>query len=391
MKVRRISSYDVGYIDADDFISKRLKSDKTICKAKWVGEKRLSKAEESLKIIYSPYSILKLLRYLELNEYHSGCIEAIVNGIFMKFDLKRKELEKWFEDATFPGDSDIISILTEFMCYYHACGNGFLIKIRNTKGDWIGLERLLPNEVQIVERYDEYGFFKPDYIQVRNNQKRLFPNDDIIHMKKTTFRSNGWGIACLPIAMNIELLEQIMTFDYNNFKNGLLIDFIIIVEGGSLRDESIYDEDGNVVLKDAFTAIEEALKEVTGNNKSHGSILIETDSKDAKIRLEPMRRQEREGEFLKLKKDLREGIFSYHRVPARVVSQLVPGELGGDSNSDMELFYHFVLRPNQRKITLTLANHFNLEFGWNIKPEDFDFGTIYDVFNAKDEQLYNKL
>ena len=98
----------------------------------------------------------------------------------------------------------------------------------------MGLERMLPSEVQIVENYDEFGFFRPNYIQVKNNQKKDFAYADVIHIKKSTHRSNAWGLACLPIAINIEILGEIKTFDYNKFKNGLMIDYFVIVEGGTL-------------------------------------------------------------------------------------------------------------------------------------------------------------
>ncbi|MCK9165716.1 MAG: hypothetical protein M0P45_07815, partial [Candidatus Cloacimonas sp.] len=50
--------------------------------------------------------------------------------------------------------------------------------------------------------YDEFGFFKPNYTHVKNNQKKDFAYEDIIHVKKSTHRSNAWGLACLPIAIN---------------------------------------------------------------------------------------------------------------------------------------------------------------------------------------------
>ena len=73
------------------------------------------------------------------------------------------------------------------------------------------------SEVQIVENYDKFGFFRPDYIQVKNNQKKDFAYADIVHIK-VPHRSNAWGLACLPIAINIEILGEIKTFDYNNFR-----------------------------------------------------------------------------------------------------------------------------------------------------------------------------
>jgi capsid portal protein len=208
---------------------------------------------------------------------------------------------------------------------------------------------------------------------------------------KSTHRSNDWGMACLPIAINIEILGEIKTFDYNNFKNGLMIDYFVIVEGGTLRDGSAVDEEGNEVISDAYSEIERTLTEVKGNSNSHSTVLIESENKDVKIRLEPLRQQDREGGFLSLKKDLREGILAYHRVPARIVSQLIPGQLGGDNRSDMALFYHFVVKPLQERLALTLANEFNYEFNWNVKASDFDFGDLTQTLKTDDERLFDGL
>jgi capsid portal protein len=119
--------------------------------------------------------------------------------------------------------------------------------------------------------------------------------------------------------------------------------------------------------------------------------LIESESKDVKIRLEPLRQQDKDGGFLSLKKDLREGIFAYHRVPPRVVSQLVSGQLGGDNNSDMTLFYNFVVRPMQKRLALTLANEFNYEYNWGVSAEEWDFGALTEELLTNDEKLFKSL
>jgi len=134
--------------------------------------------------------------------------------------------------------------------------------------------------------------------------------------------------------------------------------------------------------------IEETLQAAKGNNKSHTTVLIETENKDAKIRLEPLRQQDRDGGFISLKKDLREGIFAYHRVPARIVSQLIPGQLGGDNKSDMQMFYHFVIKPLQHRLGQVLAQEFNKEFNWKLTAADFDFGDLTTIFETDDEKLF---
>ncbi|CAO80392.1 hypothetical protein CLOAM0494 [Candidatus Cloacimonas acidaminovorans str. Evry] len=389
MRVMRLGAYNLAISSATDLLEAKYKPEPIdLSKYQRIGKQLVSKAAETKKVVSQPYSMSKLLNLLDTDEYHSGCIDALTMATIMQFDCKNSQVKSWMEAAEFPACEDQTTILGELMKFYLACGNGFLIKMRNAQGEWIGLERMLPSEVQIVENYDEFGFFKPNYIQVKNNQKKDFAYEDIIHVKKSTHRSNAWGLACLPIAINIEILGEIKTFDYNNFKNGLMIDYFVIVEGGTLRDGIVTDEQGNEVLTDAYTEIEKALTEVKGNAKSHSTVLIESESRDVKIRLEPLRQQDREGGFITLKKDLREGILAYHRVPARIVSQLIPGQLGGDNRSDMLMFYQFVVRPLQNRLALALANEFNFDFGWNVKPEDFNFGNLTEVLQTADEQLF---
>jgi len=389
MRVMRLGAYNLAISSASDLLETKYKPETIdLSKCQRIGKQLVSKAAETKKVVSQPYSMSKLLNLLDTDEYHSGCIDALTMATIMQFDCKNSQVKSWMEAAEFPACEDQTTILGEMIKFYLACGNGFLIKMRNAQGEWMGLERMLPSEVQIVENYDEFGFFKPNYIQVKNNQKKDFAYEDIIHVKKSTHRSNAWGLACLPIAINIEILGEIKTFDYNNFKNGLMIDYFVIVEGGTLRDGTVTDEAGNEVLTDAYTEIEKALTEVKGNAKSHSTVLIESESRDVKIRLEPLRQQDREGGFLGLKKDLREGILAYHRVPARIVSQLIPGQLGGDNRSDMLMFYQFVVRPLQNRLALALANEFNFDFGWNVKPEDFNFGNLTEVLQTADEQLF---
>ena len=328
MRVMRIGAYNLAISSAADLLESKYKPEPiNLSKYQRIGKQLVSKAAETKKVVSQPYSMSNLLNLLDTDEYHSGCIDALTMATIMQFECKNSQVKSWMEAAEFPACEDQTTILAELMKFYLACGNGFLIKMRNAQGQWMGLERMLPSEVQIVENYDEFGFFKPNYIQVKNNQKKDFAYEDIIHVKKSTHRSNAWGLACLPIAINVEILSEIKTFDYNNFKNGLMIDYFVIVEGGTLRDGTVTDEQGNEVMTDAYTEIEKALTEVKGNAKSHSTVLIESESRDVKIRLEPLRQQDREGGFLGLKKDLREGILAYHRVPARIVSQLIPGQL----------------------------------------------------------------
>ncbi len=393
MKIHRIGNSRVAISSASDMLDKHYKAvTPDLKKYTQVGSREICKAASgkpiSRKIIAAPYSMLSLLNLLDTDEYHFGCVDAKAMATVMQVECKNPNVTKWFEAAEYPGCEDESTILSELVKFQAACGNGFLIKMRDSGKKWVGLERLLPNEVSIMESYDEQGFFRPNYVQTKDNKKTDFAYADIIHLKTSTHKSNAWGLASLPIAINAEILAEIKTFDYNNFKNGLMADYFMIVEGGTLKDSVVLDENGEEVITDAYAEIEKALIEAKGNSKSHSTVLIESESKDVKIHLEPLRQQDKDGGFLALKKDLREGIFAYHRVPPRLVSQLVAGQLGGDNNSDMELFYNFVVKPLQNRLALALANEFNYEFQWGVKASDFNFGNLTETLMSADQKLF---
>lgn len=389
MRIERIGSYNVAISTVDIHESYGF-NPVDLDRLPIVGKKILSKSA-TRHVVNPPYSMLKLLNLLDLDEYHAGCVDAISMSTITKVECANQNVKAWFKDAQYPACEDESTLLTEMLKYYVACGNGFLIKMRDSRGVWTGIERFLPSEVHIVERIDDFGFFTPDYIQARTASRKEFAYADVFHMKKATHRSNAWGLACLPIVVSLEILNEIKTYDYNNFKNGLLIDYFMIVEGGTLRDGVVVDEHGNEVIQDAFAQIEAAMRDAKGNAKSHATVLIESESRDVKIRLEPLRQTLPDGGFQHLKKDLRDGIFAYHRTPPRIVSQLVSGQLGGDNNSDMKLFYHFVIKPLQFRLALALANEFNYDFpSWNVSPSDFDFGDITTSLVDDDLALFQQ-
>ncbi len=360
-----------------------------ISKFDWVGKKHLSKASKTLKIIAPPMSMAKLIELLDKDEYHYACVDAIAESCFLKFDCKNSKAKAFLENIQLPDNEDIGSIFSDFMLYYISCGNGFLLKMRNLKGEWAGVNRLIPSEVQIAENYDDYGFLRPDYLQVKAGQKTFFPGSDVIHMVQKNSLSNAWGLACKPIILNVEILSEIKQYDFNRFKNGLLLDYFIIIEGGALGEKyTEVDEFGNEKVVDPYAEFEELLRRAKGNTNSHGSIFIETADHNSKVRLEPMRIND--NNFKELKKDLRDGITVYHRVPHRLVSQETPGRLGGDNNSDLTVFYNMVVKPLQQRVANILARELNAEFSWGVKTEDFDFGDISEVLESLETRILRK-
>jgi len=343
-------------------------------KLKWQGDKVFKNS--NFKIIQPPISMQKLIDLLDKDEYHYACVDAICESCFVEFKCKDVRVQNFIDKIQLPKNEDIISIFSDFIHYYIACGNGFLLKMRNSLGEWVGLNRLIPSEVQIIENFDEFNFLKPNYLQVKSGKKTFFEGKDIIHLLQKNSMSNAWGVACKPIIINIEILSEIKNYDFNRFKNGLLIDFMIFVEGGELREYT--DENGNKI--DPFEEIEKLFKQAKGNNNSHSTIIIEIPDTNAKVKIEPLRQDQTD--FKSLKEDNREGIIAYHRVPRRLIGLQTPGQLGGDDESDMNVFYNMTVKPLQERVAFLLSQEFKSEFNWDVKASDFEFGDITQVLES---------
>ena len=353
-----------------------------LSKMKWVGKTPLLKNNEKMKLIVPPISMKMMLDLLDKDTYHYACVDAISEACFVKFECKNENVSNFIKNIQLPDQDDVVSIFSDFIHYYIATGNGFLLKMRNITGEWAGLNRLIPSEVQIIENIDDYGFLRPDYIQVSNGKKTFFKGKDIVHMLQRTSLSNAWGMACKTVILNIETLHEISSYDFNRFKSGLLLDYFIIIEGGSFS-QKYKDDNGNDV--DPFAELESLLQKARGNNNSHRTILIESNDPGSKIRLEPLRVDD--NNFESLKKDLRDGIIVYHRVPHRLIGIQTPGQLGGDNNSDMVIFYNMVVKPIQERVAFILSKEFKKEFGWEVNPKDFDFGNISEVMDSFEDKL----
>lgn len=102
-------------------------------------------------------------------------IDALTMATVMQFECKNSQVKAWMVDAEFPACEDQTTILAELMKFYLACGNGFLIKMRNVQGQWMGLERMLPSEVQIVETMTSSASSSPTTSRSRIARRRTSP------------------------------------------------------------------------------------------------------------------------------------------------------------------------------------------------------------------------
>jgi capsid portal protein len=338
--------------------------------------------------INPPYDMGKLLDLMLIDEYHEGCVGTIADNVIKQFECDNGKVMDWWNALQTPPKTNKIKILRQFVKYHEACGNGFMIKNRNALGAWVGLERLLPNETAILDVRDDFGWLTPDYVQYRRYQGVFIPGNDVIHMMKETHKSEAWGLASLPVAANVEILKEIKTLDRNNFKNGLFVDYLILVEG--LLDDDA-DEDGDEATDDSsFALLQQQFETAIHNKKQHSSVIFETGDPEVKVRVEPLRKPLTGDGQKDLEEKYKSGIFAYHRVPPRLASQETPGKLGGDNDSDLKIFYYNKVKLLQYDVATILANELNREYEYGITADDFNFGNLLDDFKTEEERFFDK-
>jgi hypothetical protein len=372
-------------VDIDTVLERKLKTEKVdLGKYRWFKKSRISKSVASQAKIPAPYSMKKLLDLMTVDEYHFGCIDAISKNTVKRFDCKNEQVMAWWKACQAPPKFNKIDLLRQSIKYDNACGNGFLIKLRNLRGEWVGLQRLLPNETEILENYNDMGFLVPDYIQRRGTKMTFFAGKDVIHLMEETHKSQAWGLKSLPIAANIEILKELKTLDYNNFKNGLFIDYLILVDG-LLDIDTDNSDDTN---EGGFAAIKAQFETAIQNKKQHSSIILESGDPNVKIRVEKLRKDMTADGQKQLEEKYRNGIFAYHTTPPRIMSTETPGKLGSDNNSDLKLWYFNKIQPGQQQLASILADEFNAEFGWGVEAEDFDFGNLLEDYVTDEERFF---
>jgi len=385
MRVQKIAGRNYGFVSVDELLEGYKgeafadgETAQTVIVAKGVDAQKELRDVLAQASIIPPANMLRMLQLLDIDGYHNGACNAIADGAIMHMRCKHELVSKWMSESQ--NQMNLTRMLRSSVLHYQACGNGFLLKLRDAKGQWVGLERLLPQEIEIKHNVDERGFLKANYVQNRDGKRLPILNRDVIHIQKPTYKSSVWGLSSLPVAQGIETLKEIKALDYNNFRNGLLIDYFILVNGGSLNEGD--DEEG------VYSQIEEMLQDARGTRGGHSSILLESDDAGVKIELIPLRQGTRDGDFQNLKSDIRDEMLAYHRVPKRIIAQATAGQLGGDNNSDMILFHNMVLKPIQDDIAEHLSEEFRAEYGWDVSNEDWDFGSLPAVFESEEEKAF---
>ena len=318
------------------------------------------------------FSAIKLLT----NSYHrralsfkATCTVGIGHKIYRgKEPLDEDDYPKIFKQAN--PNEDFVSVLTSVALDYFETGNGYLEIVRNVKKEIAELYWIPSETVYIAKNKDSF-YQIVDNKKVKFNRYGNLNSDtsEVIHFRYPSNRSTFYGLPdwvdCVgPILLDYYAVE----WNYRFFENNAIPPFAIIVEGGSLTTET---------EKKIKEFLESKLK---GIENQHRALVISARGNDVKIRFEEIMKKIKDGEFMKLREQLRDEIISAHGVPPRILGVVAPGSLGGSGEAlyQLKIFKEITIRPHLKVFESVLNKTLFKEHNLKIKFEEIDITPFKD-------------
>lgn len=264
-------------------------------------------------------------------------------------------------------------------------GEGYLEVVRNAKNEpqelyWVPAETVLLKLDKSLFRQkvrEKEAFFYPYGRKKKGGSKNY---GEIIRIKYPSNRSTYYGTPNWLGAVGSILLDQYaVDWNYRFFENNAIPSFAVIVEGGEFSPE-------------VEAKIKDFLKQnYKGLDNAHKTLLLPIKNKDVKVKFEEIMKRPREGEFTKLRDQLRNDIISAHGVPPRLVGVITSGSLGGggEAQQQLRIFKEISINPRQTLfesvINRTLGKDLNFQIKFNeidVTPEKDDIEELVSLVTA---------
>lgn len=315
----------------------------------WVTKASKGVVEEPKGVISPPVSYEDLIAAYYGNPYHASAIDVktiniIGNGI---------------RDA---GINSTLGAMCRGMSLYALLEN----TIRDLRIFGNAFWETPKGEIYYIPAWTMYRT-KSGWEQRVGTEKQGFGEDEIWHFRTPSMLSSFYGSPeYLSILPTIELMNTITTYNKNFFENNAIPDFAIITEGGMLSP--VAENSIGRFLRSKFKGVENA----------HKTLYLPV-PEGVKVKFEKLQSDNmKDMQFMELRKACIGEIISCHGVPPRLMSILVPGELGGggETEGERKIFYQTRIKPLQNSFGGQLDSFFQQRLGQttDIEFESFDYG-----------------
>lgn len=337
-------------------------------------------------------------RFFEQNPYHFRAImfKAIcIAGVGYDILPVDTEKENYFDDPEYIKLKNFIDIpnsegevFEDIMTAWYAerfnYGYGYLEVVLNLKGEELAeiynlraintfAKQYYNNLYYIQKNRDKDVWFKPfgKDLNAPTSSKQEIMNDVLI-LKNYNLRTKYYGFAeWYSATPDLVLDRSVIECRIREFDNNLMIQFMIICEGGEIDSEGLSQI--KKFLASNYKGVENA-----------GKVLyLNSDNPDVKIRIERLDKDIKEVSYITTREQNRDFILAAHGVAAILLGAKTKGQLGGTTEiKDLfKIFNETIVKPEKRTLKAKLKLLFT-KLGitkFYLEPKELTIDTLKEM------------
>lgn len=270
-----------------------------------------------------------------------------------------KKFSEFLENPNSAGD-DFIDILYGYGEDFNTFRYSYLECVSNAKGELAELYNMRAPEVRVKKERNNIYFIQKDGAAEQkfslysfNRAKRSKDMNEVLWLKDYCSRSRYYAYPdYYSASADITLDRSSVEFNISRFKNGMMIDFIIVVEGGEVDSKVL--EDINSFLSKNYKGILNAGK----------ALYLNSDNPNVKIRIEKVSAEIKDASFLKQREFSRDVVMVAHGMNAKIWGLATAGQLGsGEGDMMFRLFEELIGKPERLRIQRKLNKLFKFGLG----------------------------
>lgn len=240
-------------------------------------------------------------------------------------------------------------ILTAALEDYKNFGDGFIEVVRSLGGEVAEIYHMRAYNV-----YVKISGGKKYYIQKKGHREKWFKPfgakygegmPEVLNLRNYNPFNDYYGFPeNYPATADMVLDRYGTEYNIKKFQNNLMIQFMIICEGGEINS-------------DGLAKITEFLRANYKGIKNAGKVLyLNSDSPDVKIRIEKLDSKVQDASFQKLHEKARDNTIVSHGILGRLVGIVTSGSMGGggEAAAQFTIFIETMIRPEQNKLSKKL-------------------------------------
>lgn len=347
-----------------------------------VISKSTSQSEESqsnLSELAPPVNPKIAINFYKQHPYHMRAImlkSLCVAGVGYDITPYDNKVKDYFDDEEYKRiknfcdtpnlDGEVLEdLLTNWHIERYIHGQGYLEIVPNGKGELTEIYNIRGLNFFLKKFHGKYYYtqkdlakeiwFQPFNAGLKAPQSSKQNNlNEVLQIKNYNPSTKYFGLPeWFSSTADLVLDRSVVEYRLREFENNLMIDFIIICEGGEIDSDGL----ASIVkyLSSNYKGVENAGK----------ALYLNSDTPEVKIRIEKINKDTREAGFINTREQSRDFILVADGVPSILLGAKVKGQLGGTTEvKDMfKVLNETIIKPQKKSSEAKLNLLFKLRLG----------------------------